>query len=182
LIDWIPDNLKGGCMTKRLITGLLMAFLFATASFSQTRRGARPAQISMKPGYYFTVDMCHACYYPDWAKDIARLFKEKGISATTYEGAMMEVPKERFAPVKIFQRRGLWKDVVYVGPFASEEAAIEALDKFPAVLGLAQRKRNKMEGAEDGGWPLSDDERVRRTAGNDYKYGFYEIKGCRLLP
>jgi len=95
---------------------------------------------------------------------------------------MMEVPKERFAPVKIFQRRGLWKDVVYVGPFGSEETAIEALDKFPAVLGLAQRKRNKMEGMENGGWPLSDDERVRRTAGNDYKYGFYEIKGCRLIP
>ncbi|HEX8087445.1 MAG TPA: hypothetical protein VF762_01240 [Blastocatellia bacterium] len=169
-------------MTKRLIACLVMVFLFAAAGLSQARRGARPAQVNMKPGYYFTVDMCHACYYPDWAKDIARLFKEKGISATTYEGAMMESLKERFAPVKIFQRRGLWKDVVYVGPFGSEEAASEALDKFPSVLGVAQRKRNKMEGAEGGGWPLSDDERVRRTAGNDYKYGFYEIKGCRLLP
>jgi hypothetical protein len=169
-------------MMKRLIISLLMIFLFATSSFSQTRRGARPAQISMKPGYYFTIDMCHACYYPDWAKDIVRLFKEKGISATTYEGAMMETPKERFAPVKIFQRRGLWKDIVYVGPFASEEAAIEELDKFPAVLGLAQRKRNKMEGAEGGGWPLNDNEVVKRTAGNDYKYGFYEIKGCKLFP
>lgn len=169
-------------MTKRLITGLLITLLLATTSFSQTRRGARAAPISMKPGYYFTVDMCHACYYSDWAKDISRLFKEKGISATTYEGAMMEVPKERFAPVKIFQRRGLWKDIVYVGPFESEETAIQALDKFPAVLGLAQRKRNMMEGGQNSGWPLSDDERVRRTAGNDYKYGFYEIKGCRLIP
>jgi hypothetical protein len=169
-------------MTKRLITGLLVAFLLANTGSSQTRRGARPAQISMKPGYYFTVDMCHACYYTDWAKDIARLFKEKGISATTYEGAMMESPKERFAQVKIFQRRGLWKDIVYVGPFGSEEAAIGALDKFPAVLGSAQRKRNKMEGSENGGWPVGEDERVRRAAGNDYKYGFYEIKGCRLLP
>ena len=169
-------------MTKRLITGLLMALLFATASFSQARRGSRPAQISMKPGYYFTVDMCHACYYPDWAKDIARLFKEKGVSATTYEGAMMESPKERFVTVKMFQRRGLWKDVVYVGPFETEEAAAGALDKFPAVLAVAQRKRNKMEGTENGGWPLSDDERVKRSAGNDYKYGFYEIKGCRLIP
>jgi len=56
-------------MTKRVLAGFLMAFLFATANFSQTRRGARPAQISMKPGYYFTVDMCNACYYPDWAKE-----------------------------------------------------------------------------------------------------------------
>jgi hypothetical protein len=136
----------------------------------------------MKAGYYFTVDMCNACYYPDWAKDITRLFKEKGISAATFEGAMMESAKERFAPVKIFQRRGLWKDIVYVGPFGSEEAAIAALDKFPAVLVVIQRKRNKMEGAGNGGWPLSDEERVRRSAGNDYKYGFYEIKGCRLLP
>ena len=169
-------------MTKRLVVGVLMVVLFAITGISQARRGTRPAQTSVKPGYYFTVDMCHACYYPDWAKDIARLFKEKGISATTYEGTMMESPKERFAPVKIFQRRGLWKDIVYVGPFGSEEAAVEALDKFPGVLATAQRKRNKMEGAENGGWPLSDDERVRRTAGNDYKYGFYEIKGCRLLP
>jgi hypothetical protein len=169
-------------MTKRLISGLLMAFLLGTATFSQTRRGARPAQISMKPGYYFTVDMCHACYYTDWAKDIVRLFKEKGISATTYEGAMMEVPKEPFAPVKIFQRRGLWSDIVYVGPFESEETAVQALDKFPAVLGMVQRKRNKMEGAESGGWPVNDNEKVRRAVGNDYKFGFYEIKGCRLLP
>jgi len=166
---------------KRLLTCFVIALLCATAHFAQTRRGARPAQTAMKPGYYFTVDMCHACYYENWAKDIARSFQEKGLRTIVYEGAMMETPNEKFAPVKIFARRGLWKDIVYVGPFESEQAAIEALDKFPVVLGPVQRKRNKMGGAEDAGWPLGESEKVKRTKGNDYKYGFYEIKGCRLF-
>ena len=166
---------------KRLITCLLVVLLCASALFSQTRRGVRPAQTSIKPGYYFTVDMCRACYYPNWTKDLIRLFQAQGVSATIYEGAMMETPNERFALVQVFPRRGLWKDVVYVGPFTSEGVAIETLNKFPAVLGQVQRKRNKMDGAADGGWPLSEGEKVGRTKGNDYKYGFYEIKGCKLV-
>jgi hypothetical protein len=125
--------------------------------------------------------MCHACYYPNWTKDLLRLFQAQGLRATVYEGAMMETPSERFASVKMFPRRGLWKDIVYVGPFTSEEAALAALDKFPIVLREVQKKRNKMGGAGDEGWPLSEGEGVVRTKGNDYKYGFYEIKGCKLL-
>jgi len=93
----------------------------------------------------------------------------------------METPTERFASVKMFPRRGLWKDIVYVGPFTSEETALAALDKFPIVLREVQRKRNKMGGAKDQEWPLSEREEVVRTKGNDYKYGFYEIKGCKLI-
>ncbi len=166
---------------KRSIACIVIILLCATVPFSQTSRNARPAQTRMKPGYYFTVDMCRACYYPEWMKDVIRLFKEQDISATIYEGAMMETPNERFFSLKIFPKRGLWSDIVYVGPFASEEAAAAALDKFPAVLGNVQRKRNKMGGSADEGWPVSEGEKVRRTKGNDYKYGFYEIKGCRLV-
>jgi hypothetical protein len=166
---------------NRLVTCLLLTLLCATTLFSQTRRSARPTQTSIKPGYYFTVDMCHACYYPNWTKDLLRLFQAQGLRAAGYEGAVMETPSEKFAAVKMFPRRGLWKDIVYVGPFTSEEAALAALDKFPLVLAEVQRKRNKMEGAEGAGWPLSDGEKVRRTKGNDYQYGFYEIKGCRLV-
>ena len=166
---------------QRLISCLLLMLLSVTAVVSQTRRNVRPAQTSVKPGYYFTVDMCHACYYTNWTKDLLRLFQAQGLKATLYEGAMMETPSDRFALVKMFPRRGLWKDIVYVGPFASEQAAQAALDKFPIVLREVQRKRNKMGGAGDEGWPLSDGEQVVRTKGNDYKYGFYEIKGCKLV-
>jgi hypothetical protein len=166
---------------KRLIPCMVIILLCAATPFSQTKRSPRPAQTSMKPGYYFTVDMCRACYYDDWKEDVVRLFREKHISATIYEGAMMETPNERFAALKIFPRRGLWSDIIYVGPFASEEAAAAALDKFPAVLGYVQRKRSKMSGGPEQGWPLPEDEKVRRAKGNDYKYGFYEIKGCRLV-
>ena len=168
---------------KRLITCMVIILLCATTPPSQTRRSARLAQTSMKPGYYFTVDMCRACYYPEWRKDVVRLFQGQHVSTIIYEGAMMETPNERFASLKIFPRRGLWSDVVYVGPFASEKAAVAALDKFPNVLGYVQRKRNKMGGSADEGWPVvSEGEKVRRTKGNDYKYGFFEIKGCRLVP
>ena len=162
---------------------MVIIMLCATTSFSQTRRSARPAQTSMKPGYYFTVDTCRACYYDEWQDDVVRLFRRQNISVTIYEGAMMETPNEGFVSLRIFPRRGLWSDVVYVGPFASEKAALAALDKFPGVLGYVQRKRNKMGGSGDEGWPVvSEGEKVRRTKGNDYKYGFYVIKGCRLLP
>ncbi len=103
------------------------------------------------------------------------------MNATTYEGALMETPKERFVAMKVFPRRGLWKDIVYVGPFASEEAAIKSLEEFPAVLGVVQRKRNKMGRAADEGWPLAEGEKVEPGTGNDYRYGFYEIKGCKLV-
>lgn len=173
--------IKGKVKMKILITCLVLFLLCATTPFSQTRRSARSAQPSVKPGYYFTVDTCRACYYPDWKKDVVRLFKGQGVPTTIYEGAMMETPNERFIALKIFPRRGLWSDVIYVGPFASEKAAVAALDKFPAVLGYVQRKRNKMGGSADEGWPLSEGEKVRRAKGNDYQYGFYEIKGCRLV-
>lgn len=166
---------------KRLITCMVIILLYASTPFSQTKRSPRPAQASMKPGYYFTVDMCRACYYDEWMEDVVRLFREKHIRATIYEGAMMETPNEKFASLKIFPRRGLWSDIVYVGPFASEDAALAALDKFPAVLGYVQRKRSKMSGSEEKGLSVSEDEKVQRAKGNDYKYGFYEIKGCRLV-
>jgi hypothetical protein len=166
---------------KRLSLYFMMILLCATASSSQTRRGAPPAQKSMKPGYYFTIDMCHACYYPNWATDLIRLFQEKGLQATLYEGALMETKNAPFAAIKLFPRRGLWGDIVYIGPFDSEEAALAALEKFPPVLANVQNKRNKLGGKGDPGWPLSENEPVKRDVGNDYKYGFYEIKGCRLL-
>lgn len=166
---------------RRLITCLIVILLSASTFFTQTKRSTKPAPSSIKPGYYFTVDMCRACYYTEWKKDIVRLFQEKHISVTIYEGAMMESPTERFVSMKIFPRRGLWGDIVYVGPFASEESAVAALDKFPAILGFVQRKRTRMEASPDQGWPVSEDEKVRRVKGNDYKYGFYEIKGCRLV-
>lgn len=167
---------------KRLVPCMVIILLCATTLFSQAKRSPRPAQTSMKAGYYFTVDMCRACYYEEWREDVIRLFREKQIGATIYEGAMMETPNEGFVSMKIFPRRGLWSDIVYVGPFASEKAAVAALDKFPAVLGYVQRKRSKMGGGPEQGWPVPEGEKVRRAKGNDYKYGFYEIKGCRLVP
>ncbi|MDQ3650829.1 MAG: hypothetical protein M3458_11270 [Acidobacteriota bacterium] len=160
---------------------LIITLLCAIANFSQTRRGTQPARASLKPGYYFTIDMCRACYYPNWPKDLHRLFQDKKMNATTYEGALMETPRERFVAMKIFPRRGLWKDIVYVGPFASEEAAIKALEEFPAVLGVVQKKRNRMGSAAGEDWPLSEGEKVELGAGNNYRYEFNEIKGCKLV-
>src|ERR1700720_3522632 len=116
---------------KRLITCLLLMLLGVPAFFSQTRRTVRPAQTSIKPGYYFTVDMCHACYYPNWTKDLLRLFQAQGLRATVYEGAMMETPSERFASVKMFPRRGLWKDIVYVGPLRQRRLLSPRSINFP---------------------------------------------------
>lgn len=166
---------------KRPLLCLILTLLCASANFAQAKRGGRLAAPSVKPGYYFTVDMCRACYYANWATEIARLLQQQGVPATLYEGAMMESKQERFLAMKIFPRRGLWKDLVYVGPFASEAEATAALDKLPSVLSFVQKKRNQMEGKGAEGWPLSDDKKVTRAEGNDYRYGFYEIKGVRLL-
>jgi hypothetical protein len=134
----------------------------------------------MKPGYYFDIQMCSACYYSEWWDDAIPLFRAKGIPATMrkgYEGKRSSLP---FAPLRVFDMlRGV---SLYVGPFESEEAALRALDDFPSALAFVQRKRNRTEGGDGAGWPISDNERVRRTTGNEYDYGFYFIKAYRLLP
>lgn len=168
-------------MMRKAIALLVILPLCATITVSQTTRRARVAESNLKPGFYFTVDACRACYYPAFKEDLRRQFQSQGLGASIYEGKMMEEPREKFAAVKMFPRKGLWSDVVYVGPFTSEEEATSALIKFPSVLAFVQKKRNKIGGADDAGWPLSENEKVERTKGNDYKFGFYEIKGCKLM-
>lgn len=166
---------------KRALTLLVLLLFCVAAPTAQTKRRGRTAQSNLTPGYYFTVDACRACYYTDSKKELVKLFQEQGLKASIYEGKMMESPNEKFAPTKIFGRSGMWSDVVYVGPFASEDEALGALAKFPVVLGYVQKKRNKMDGAGNEGWPLGENDKVENTRGNDYKYGFYEIKGSHLM-
>jgi hypothetical protein len=166
-------------MKSSVTTCLVLLLLCAPVNLSQTKRVARTAGSGLAPGYYFAIDMCRACYYPDWKKDTVRLFKENGLRAAVNDSPEYAPQSEGFAPIKL-PKQGLYGEVVYVGPFASEAAALNALEKFPPVLSVVQRKRNKMDGSEDSGWPLSDNEKVTRTSGNDYQYGFYMIKGYKL--
>ena len=165
-----------------LLTLVILLTLSAPAGFSHPQRTTRAAQTGLKVGFYFTIDTCRACYYRNWQEETVRLFKATDLAVTIYEGKEIESPNEKFAPLKLFARKGLWSDLIWVGPFESEKAATDALEKFPPVLAVVQRKRSKQEGsAADAGWPVSDSERVTRAAGNDYKYGFFVIKGYRLL-
>jgi len=166
-----------------LVVAVALLPLHAPAGFSQAQRTTRAAQTGLKTGFYFTVDTCRACYYTNWQAETVRLFKQNALPVTIYEGKEIETRTEKFAPVKLFPKQGLWSDLIWVGPFESEKAATDALDKFPGVLSFIQRKRSKQEGrAADAGWPVSDTEKVTRTSGNDYKYGFFFIKGYRLFP
>lgn len=179
-------------MTKRTITCIVIVLSCVTGSLAQSRSSKRPAGVSMTPGYYFTIGMCRACLYPEWHDDAIRLFRAKGIRAVVGKGYENVTTGYSFAPIKAFEMRfdsnvGRDSDVLiqielYVGPFNSEVVAMNALNDFPAVLSSIQRKRNRMEGSDKSGWPISRDERVRRRSGNSYEYGFFFIKGYRLLP
>ncbi len=176
---------------KRTITCALIMLLCASGTFAQSRRGKRPAGVSLKPGYYFTINMCRACMYPEWHDDAVRLFRNNGIRAIVGKGFENATSRQPFAPLKAFQMRFdssandrpsdiLMQIDLYVGPFESEQVAMQALDKFPGVLGAIQKKRNKMEEGNEG-WPISGSERVRRVENNLYEYGFFFLKGYRLL-
>jgi hypothetical protein len=164
---------------KRVVTCLVISLLCTAGGFSQSERGKRAVGSGMKPGYYFDIQMCSACFYSEWWDDAIPLFRAKGISATmrkVYEGKQSNLP---FAPLRAFEMlRGV---SLYVGPFESEGTTQRALDDFPYALAFVQRKRNRTEDGDGAGWPVSDNERVRRTTGSEY-VGFYFIKGYRLLP
>jgi hypothetical protein len=165
---------------KKVASCLAILLLCTTAMPSQTKHASHPANSGLAPGYYFAIDMCRACYYPEWKKDAIRLFKLNALRATVNDSPEFNTSSQSFAPVRL-PKRGLYGEVVYVGPFETEAAAMSALEKFPPVLSFIQNKRSKMGGPEDSGWPLSDGEKVSRTSGNDYQYGFYSIKGYKLV-
>ena len=176
---------------KKFIFGFVIVLLCITSGVAQTKRKKTSAGTAMKSGYYFTVNMCRACLYFDWDKDAVRWFRAKGITAVYGKGSENKTSSQPFATVKRFEMSFdsssdrpsdiLMQIDLYVGPFASEQAASSALEKFPSVLDRIMQKRNKMEGS-GGGWDIPRNENVSRSSGNNYEYGFFFIKGYRLKP
>lgn len=168
---------------KRSTICLLVLLLSASYNFSQSKRGNRPSGIRTQPGYYFTVSLCHACAYFGWHEDAIKGFRAKGIRAAVGGGYLAYGASNlSFATTRVFkweQSEEFWSVELLVGPFGSEEAAGRALDGFPSVLSSVQKKRNHMDSGE--GWPLKPNERVNHMSGNNYDYGFFDIRGYRLV-
>lgn len=122
----------------------LITILCATSVFAQARRKTRSTATQTQPGYYFTINTCNACCY-DWHESAVKLFKAAGIYAVVVFGQERKNSNtEAFASLRSFEKF-FFKDVtrdseicaqgtLYVGPFASEDSAISALEKFPSVL------------------------------------------------
>lgn len=171
---------------KRTLTSIAIVIFCLASTFAQSRHTKRPDLNRTPPGHYFTISVCHACAYFGWHEDTIKGFRAKSIRAAVgggYVAYANRTSNERFAPVRAFKwerSEEFWPIELLVGPFSSAETASRALDDFPAVLLLVQRKRNRMEGS-NGGWPISQNERVSHVSGNNYSYGFFDITGYRLL-
>lgn len=173
-------------MMKQKITCLVIVILCAVSSFAQSKGTKRSTIPTVKPGYYFTIYMCHACAYSGWHEDAIKWFRAKGINASKGGGDISNNSNLPFALINAFnwKKSSFWLINLYVGPFASEEAAVSALDDFPSVLIRITEKRNKPDGRlkldfeED--YPIDLNEVVTRTSGNNYHYGFFFITGFNL--
>jgi hypothetical protein len=115
-----------------------------TSGLVQSRRKSRSVTTQTIPGYYFTINTCNACCY-DWHYSAVKLFKADGIPAVVVSGQERKNSNtEAFAPIRSFEKF-FFKEVtrdseicaqgtLYIGPFASENSAVTALEKFPPVL------------------------------------------------
>ena len=130
-------------MINRIFVWSLI-LLCAISIYAQTRRKKSPVVPQSQSGYYFTINTCNACCY-DWHKSAANFFKASGIPAVIVSGQERTgSDTQGFAPIRSFEKF-FYEDVtrdseicaqitLYIGPFGSENAAVNALEKFPAVL------------------------------------------------
>ena len=135
------------------------------------------------PGYYFTVGACHACAYFGWHEEAIRLFRTRGITAFKGSGFENLSSSAPFAPMGAFQmlnpESAFWAMALYVGPFDSETAAMQALSQFPPVLLRIMETR----GGFDDEVRANQRESVTRRSGNRYDFGnssFFMVGGYQL--
>jgi hypothetical protein len=174
----------------------LITILCATSVIAQSRRKTRSTTTQTQPGYYFTINTCNACCY-DWHGSAVKLFKAAGIHAVVVFGQERKNSNtEAFAPLRSFEKF-VFKDVtsdseicaqgtLYVGPFASEDDAISALEKFPAVLFSVIKNRGTDDMYSEA--ELRNLERAKVTqngTSNNWTFGgdsFFSIYGYQLMP
>ncbi|HEX8174099.1 MAG TPA: hypothetical protein VF543_03150 [Pyrinomonadaceae bacterium] len=173
----------------------LITILCATSVFAQSRRKTRSTTTQTQPGYYFTINTCNACCY-DWHGSAVKLFKAAGIRAVVVFGQERKNSNtQAFSPLHSFEKF-FFKDVtrdseicaqgtLYVGPFASKDTAISALEKFPAILFSVIKNR----GADDmySEAELRNLERAKVTqngTSNNWRFGgdsFFSINGYQIV-
>jgi hypothetical protein len=93
----------------------------------------QPSEAVAPPGLYLEISVCHACAYPDWqAKLMAAL---KANNWPTFVGELKYDPvKRRIHPVRKTPRAPDWTWSVWIGPFATREKAVDALERLPAAI------------------------------------------------
>lgn len=144
------------------------------------------SKTKMPSGYYFTVNMCRACLYSDWADDAINWLRERGVNARYGQGGESLSSELPFAPIRAFQVKLekssndrasdiLMQMDLYIGPFTSQTTANKSAQAVSEVLYLIQKKRIFLElasTANDDPWKLNQSDRIQRYSGNNYNYGF----------
>ncbi|HQU84323.1 MAG TPA: hypothetical protein PKY59_14395 [Pyrinomonadaceae bacterium] len=181
-------------MLNRLIIFLLI-LVSVTSIFAQNRRKTSITAKKAQPGYYFTINTCNACCY-NWHDDAVKLFKAEGVPAVIVTGQERKNSNTAaFAPIRSFEKF-FYKDVysdseicaqitLYVGPFDSEELAVTALEKFPAVLFSVIKNRGSEEIYSEAELQnLRQSKVVQSGTSNNWTFGndsFFFINGYQIM-
>jgi hypothetical protein len=172
-----------------------IVLLCATGVSAQSRRQNRSTATQTLPGYYFTINTCNACCY-DWHDSAAKLFKADGISTVVVAGQERTGSKTQgFAPIRSFEKF-FYEDVtrdseicaqgtLYVGPFVSEDSAIDALEKFSPVLSSVIKNSGTYETYSEVERRNLEQAKVTQNGmSNNWMFGddsFFFIHGYQIL-
>ena len=138
---------------KRYACWLVGLLLFVTAfnlsSLAQVRgrKHTRVTTSAAKPGFYIQFEMCHACAYWGWQKDIISAFGRSGSQAFVSDDISSHYSEQSYWTLRSLRvRRGRdehWSLPVYGGPFETEYSAKRVFSHLPSILNQALDKYDK---------------------------------------
>ncbi len=135
---------------KRYAHCLMTSFVFITAAFSyslaaQSRSTTTQARIKKIPanysGFYISFEMCHACAYIGWQRDVVSALGKAGVKGLVSDDVSSHYAPQSYWTLKTLQLRGVkkgededWQLPVYAGPFDSKHAADQVFLQVPSIL------------------------------------------------
>ncbi len=171
------------CLAPLVLASVLLAQSHShrTMSFTGTTQVT-----NAPPGFYFEVSPCPRCHRcrpcalnDGWQRRLMALLRDEGSGSFPGSASQSSTSQEAFskkafepvAAIRKFPKAKAYDTMVYVGPFKSEDEAIEALGHWCPLL------------EEVGPMDSSCKEMVDKREGNYfYTAGSFDVRGLRVLP
>jgi hypothetical protein len=134
---------------KRIANSLtaLLILMFMAVSYSSaadshsTATQGRIKKMAANAGFYISFEMCHACAYIGWQRDIVSALGKADIKALVSDDVRSHYTPQPYWTLNTLQLRGAkkaeaeeWSLPVYAGPFESKHRADRVFSQLPSIL------------------------------------------------